>query len=89
MLNDVSSYAMRKTDLNTGTQLNFANYTSLYGLVYFDLTCQDEKITRDPKQLIFRYKLTADAAANFNVHAIVLYDQLVKIDKIGNELVIA
>ena len=28
------------------------------------------------------------AAADFNVHAIVLYEELVKIDKIGNELVI-
>ena len=82
------AYAMRKNDYNTGTQLNLANYRSLYGLVYFDLSYQTEKITRDPKQLIFRYRLNANAAANFNVHAIVLYEEEVKIDKIGNELVI-
>ena len=34
------------------------------------------------------YKTNANAAANFNVHAIVLYEEEVKIDKIGNELVI-
>ena len=88
MLNDVSSYAMRKNDVNTGTQLNVANYTSLYSLVYFDLISQKEKPTRDPKQLLFHYNLTADATANFSVHAIVLYDQLIKIDNLGNELVI-
>ena len=85
---DVMAYAMRKNDYNTGTQLNLANFNSLFPLIYFNLTYQTEKPTRDPKQLIFRYRLTADAAANFNVHAIVLYEKEVKIDKIGNELVI-
>ena len=85
---DVMAYAMRKNDFNTGTQLNLANFKSLFPLIYFDLSYQTEKPTRDPKQLIFRYRLTADAAANFNVHAIVLYEEEVKIDKIGNELVI-
>ena len=88
IFDDVMSYAMRLNDFNTGTQLNLANYNSLYPLIYFNLTYQSEKITRDPKPLTFHYKLTADATANFNIHAIVLYEKLVKIDKIGNELVI-
>ena len=45
-------------------------------------------MTRDPKQLIFRYKISANSAAAFLVHAIILYDEEVVIDKIGNELVI-
>ena len=88
IFNDVMSYAMRKNDYNTGTQLNTANYNSLYPLIYFDLTNQSEKVTRDPKQLIFRYRLTANANENFAVHAVVLYEEILKIDKIGNELVI-
>ena len=52
IFNDVMAYAMRKNDYNTGTQLNTANYNSLYPLIYFDLTYQSEKVTRDPKQLI-------------------------------------
>ena len=52
------------------------------------MTYQSEKVTRDPKQLIFRYRLTANAANNFSVHAVVLYEEMVQIDKIGNELVI-
>ena len=81
---------MRKTDYNTGTELNPANYNSLYPLIYFDLSYQAEKVTRDPKQLIFRYKLNANSAGNspFNVHAIALYDETIVIDKVGNELVI-
>ena len=87
---DVMSYAMRKNDYNTGTQLNVANFNSFFPLIYFDLSYQSEKPTRDPKQLIFRYQLTANAvvAGTFSVHAVVLYEEEVKINKIGNELVI-
>ena len=85
---DLMSYAMRKNDYNTGTQLNIANYNSLYPLIFFDLSYQTDKVTRDPKQLIFRYKLNVNATANFNIHAIVLYEETVVIDKVGNELVI-
>ena len=88
IFNDVMAYAMRKNDYNTGTQLNTSNYNSLFPLIYFDLTNQSEKITRDPKQLIFRYRLSANATHNFAVHAVVLYEELLKINKIGNELVI-
>ena len=81
---------MRKNNYNSGTQLNIANYNSLYSLIYFDLTYQTEKVTRDPKQLIFRYKINANTlqADALSVHAIVLYEETVVIDKVGNEVVI-
>ena len=73
IFNDLMSYAMRKNDYNTGTQLNLANYNSLYPLIFFDLSCKAEQVTRDPKQLMFRYTLNAASAGNspFSVHAIV------------------
>ena len=80
------SYAMRKNDYNTGTQLNLANYNSLYSIIYFNLEFQADKVTRDPKQLIFRYKINANAGVNFQVHSIVLYEEDVVINKVGNEL---
>ena len=81
---------MRKNNYNSGTQLNLSNYNSLYSLIYFDLSFQTEKVTRDPKQLIFRYKLNANtlAADAFSVHAIVLYKETIVINKVGNEMVI-
>ena len=88
IFNDVMAYAMRKNDYNTGTQLNSANYNLLYPLIYFNLTYQSEKVTRDPKQVIFRYRLSANTNQDFAVHAVVLYEEMLKIDKIGNELVI-
>ena len=90
IFNDLMSYGMRKNNYNSGTQLNLSNYNSLYPLIYFDLAFQTERVTRDPKQLIFRYKLNANTsqADAFSVHAIVLYEEAVVIDKVGNELVI-
>ncbi|KAL9954737.1 hypothetical protein ACROYT_G042311 [Oculina patagonica] len=90
IFNDLMSYGMRKNDYNSGTQLNLANYNSLYPIIFFDLSYQAERVTRDPKQLIFRYKLNANSAEDsaFNVHAIVLYNETIVIDKVGNELVI-
>ncbi|KAL9979970.1 hypothetical protein ACROYT_G008497 [Oculina patagonica] len=83
IFNDLMSYGMRKNDYNSGTQLNLANYNSLYPIIFFDLSYQAERVTRDPKQLIFRYKLNANSAEDspFNVHAIVLYDETIVIDK--------
>ena len=90
IFNDLMSYGMRKNYYNTGNQLNLSNYKSLYPIIFFNLSYQAEKVTRDPKQLIFRYKLNTNSADNspFNVHAIVLYNKTVVIDKVGNELVI-
>ena len=65
IFNDVMAYAMRKNDYNTGTQLNTANYNSLYPLIYFDLTYQSEKVTRDPKQLIFEIQIISKCRPKF------------------------
>ena len=88
IFNDLMSYAFRKNDYNTGTQLNVSNFTSLYGLIYFDLSYQKEDITRDPKQLILHYRLNVAPAANVRVHSIVFYESEVVVKTVGNELMI-
>ena len=88
IFNDLMSYGFRRNNYNSGTQLNLTNFNSRYSLIYFNLTFQTEKVTRDPKQLIFRYKINANTDVDFNVHAIVLYRETIVIDNIGNELVI-
>ena len=90
ILNDLMSYAMRKNDNNSGTELNLSNFSSLFGGIYFDLRYQTGKVTRDPKQLIFRYKLNAQVAADsvFKVNAVVLYDKELIIKQVENELLI-
>ena len=85
---DLMNYSWQKNDYNTGTQLNIANFSSLYPMLYFDLTYQTEQVSRDPKQLNIRFRLSQAAAADFRVHAIVLYEEDVVVDKVGDQLVI-
>ena len=88
IFNDLMSYAFRKNDYNTGTQLNLHNFISLYGLIYFDLNYQKETITRDPKQLILHYRLNVAPAVEVRAHSIVFYENEVIVDKAGTELMI-
>ena len=85
---DLMNYSWKKNDYNTGTQLNVTNFSSLYPMLYFDLTYQAEGVSRDPKQLNIRFRLSQAAAADFRVHAIVLYEEDVVVDKVGDLLVI-
>lgn len=79
---------MQKNDYNTGTQLNVSNFESLYPIFYFDLSYQAEQVSGDPKQLILRYRINKVSTVDFQVHAIVLYEKDVVIDKVGDQLVI-
>ena len=88
IFNDLMSYAFRKNDYNSGTQLNLSNFTSLYGLIYFDLSYQKEVVTRDPKQLILHYRINVAPAANVRAHSIVFYKSEVVVKAVGNELMI-
>ena len=82
------SYAHRKADYNTGTQLNISNYNRLYPLIYFDLSYQTEKSDKRSKTVNILYRLSANAGQNFSVHAIVLHEETIAINQTGNELVI-
>ena len=87
IFSDLMNYSWKKNDYNTGTQLNIANLKSLYGLIYLDLSYQPEQITRDPKQLVLKYRVNTASAADFQVHAIVIYEDDIVIDKVGDQLV--
>ena len=88
IFSDLMNYSWKKNDYNTGTQLNVSNWESLYPLLYFDLSYQAEQVSRDPKQLVLRYRINQASTADFQLHAIVLYEQDVVIDKVGDQLVI-
>ena len=87
IFSDLMNYSW-KNDYNTGTQLNPINFKRLYGLIYFDLSYQTEQITRDPKQIVLKYRINQASAADFMVHAIVLYEEDIVVDKVGDQLVI-
>ena len=88
IFSDLMNYSWKKNDYNTGTQLNVSNWESLYPLLYFDLSYQAEQVSRDPKQLVLRYRINQASTADFQLHAIVLYEQDIVVDKVGDQLVI-
>ena len=88
IFSDLMNYSRKKNDYNIGTQLNISNFTSLYPLIFFDLSYQADQVSRDPKQLMLKYRINTNDGDNFRVHAIVLYDKDVVIDKVGDQLVI-
>ena len=54
IFSDLMAYSWKENDYNTGTLLNVHNHSSLYPLIYFNLTYQADSATRDPKKLLFR-----------------------------------
>ena len=44
--------------------------------------------TRDPKKLLFRYTLNQASTVDYQVHAIVLFEEEVVVDKVGDKLLI-
>lgn len=64
------------------------NFSSIYPILYFNLTYKEEEVSRDPKQLNIKFRLSEASAADFRVHAIVLYENDVVVDKVGDQLVI-
>ena len=82
------AYSWKENDYNIGTQLHVHNHSSLYPLIYFNLTYQADSATRDPKQLLFRYTLNQASTVDFQVHAIVLYEEEVVVNEEEDKLLI-
>ena len=89
IFDDLMSYAFRDNDMDSGTQLNPHNFSSIYGLVYFNLTYQKESPTRDPKELSLNYRLNVAPTADVVAYAVVFYEEEFIVNKVGNELMIA
>ena len=81
-------YSWKENEYTTGTQVNVLNYESLYPLIYFNLTYQADSATRDPKKLLLKYTINQASTVDYQVHAIILYEEEVTINKKANELTI-
>ena len=88
ILRDVSNFRYRANDYNTGRQLNIANYEALYPLIYFDLRADKTNLTNDPQQLVFHYRLSQAAGADYTIYAVVLNEEEMIVDKVGGEIVV-
>ena len=62
-------------------------------MLFFNITYKNEteNITNDPKEIVLNYKLNErpDGVNNkYTIYSIVLYEQTVKVDVLGNELIL-
>ena len=88
----VNNYAYKQNDKNTGSLLNLKNFRYLYGMLFFNITYKNEieNITNDPKEIVLNYKLSGLLPDNkkYTIYSIVLYEQTVKVDALGNKLIL-
>ena len=59
-------------------------------MLFFNIAYKNEteNITNDPKEIVLNYKLNVIPTADYTIYSIVLYEQTVKMDVIGNELIL-
>jgi len=89
IFNDLTNYRYRKNDYNSGTQIQVANFSSIYPILYFDLRSSKESVTGDSKNLTLHYRLNEAADAHdYTIFAAVLNEEEVVVKQIGNELVV-
>ena len=84
---ELIDFSYRRNDVNTGTQLNVANYSTTYSVVYLDLRPTKESMTGDERKLVLYYRLNQAATADYRLFAAVLNEEEVVVQQIGNELV--
>ena len=85
---DVINYAYKSNDKNTGSLLNRINFQTLFGMVHFNLEYQKDDVSIDPKELTLRCRLSALPTARYKIYALVIYNEDVVIDSVGNDLII-
>ena len=87
---DVINYVHKQNGKNTGSLLTRDNFDTLFGFLYFNLTYKSYSIPADPTQIVLRYKLSSapEAGSKYKVYGIILYEEEVRIDPTGNEILI-
>lgn len=75
-------------EFETGNMLTLTNFESLYGLIYFDLTYVDETVDMENTSLTLHFTLNTQPTAPYRICVLVLNEEDVILDTIGNDIVI-
>lgn len=84
---DVVNYAFKQNNKDTAPLLNRINFDDLFGMLHFNLSYQKDTID-DPKEINLRITTNIQATNDYTIYTLVLYEQKVIVNTIGNELVI-
>ena len=79
------SYCSGNSNYIMNPIVDLESFKNLYGLLYFNLTYQDEKIKYGTTKLEFNYTLSDTPDAQYVIYALVLYDQNISIDVVDNK----
>ena len=85
---DVLKYVKGNNDYTGDTLLNRNNFVNLFPFIYFDLTKQPMDIKDGSTKLTFKYQLSEGANTDYNIYALVLYEQDVEMRKTDRKLIL-
>ena len=59
-------------------------------MFFFNIAYKNEtdNIKNDPKEIILNYKLNYAPTDDYKIYSIVFYEQTIKVDVLGNELIL-
>ena len=59
-------------------------------MLFFNILYKNEtdNITNDPKEIVLNYKLNTAPAEDYSIYSIVICEQTVRVDVLGNELIL-
>ena len=76
---DVLKYVTKGNEYSEGSLHNRANFSTLFPLIYFDLTKQKMDIKDGTTKLTFKYELSGTTATAYSVYSLTLYEQDVEL----------
>ena len=69
----------------SGSLIDKTTFRNLYGLLYFDLTNQNEMMKSGSTKLEFRYQLDSAPNADYLIHALVLSEEKISVDVVNDK----
>ena len=79
------SYCSGNSNYIMNPIVDLKSFKDLYGLLYFNLTYQEEKIKYGTTKLELNYTLSVTPNANYNIYALILYGQKISVDVVDNK----
>ena len=76
---DVLKYVHKGNEYGEGSLLNRANFSTLFPVLYFDLTKQKMDIKDGATKLTFKYELSGTTVTAYSVYPLTLYEQNVEL----------
>ena len=87
MYRDLLKYVHKNNEFNEGTLLNRSSFSTIFPIIYFDLTKQKLDIRDSTTKLTFRYELSGTTATDYSIYALVLNEQDAEIINKDNKLI--